>query len=73
MFGRDLAGKLTPGATPVGNENRVTLDAGEKCSDDNEPLDKTDIRGFICCGYDMVYCLLLAMTFRPVLNYALRD
>lgn len=54
MFGRCFAGRFAPAMAPEGKEKRVTLDAGEKWSDEREELERTDMRGFICCVYAIV-------------------
>lgn len=55
MFGRRFAcSALTAAAAEVGKEKRVVLEAGKKWSEESEELKSTDMRGFICRGYDIL-------------------
>lgn len=41
---------------PMGRENRVELEAGEKWSEAREVVESTDIRGFCGCEYCILSC-----------------
>lgn len=41
---------------PMGRENRVELEAGEKWSEVREVVERTDIRGFCGCEYCILAC-----------------